>query len=113
MTHEMKLQREPFEIIKSGKKTVELRLYDEKRSRISIGDTVAFSLMNEPENRIFCTVTEILRFPDFKALYESIPQRRLGYSDTDTVSYLDMQKYYPEDEQKRFGVVAFGIKLCV
>ena len=31
MTHEMRLHDEPFNLIKNGTKTIELRLYDEKR----------------------------------------------------------------------------------
>ena len=31
MKHEMKLNNGPFEQIKNGTKTIELRLYDEKR----------------------------------------------------------------------------------
>ena len=33
MLHKMKLQESPFERIKSGTKTVEFRLYDEKETR--------------------------------------------------------------------------------
>ena len=42
MTHNMKLNDAPFETIKNGKKTIELRLYDEKRRKIKIGDTICF-----------------------------------------------------------------------
>ena len=34
MLHEMKLQNGPFNSIKNGKKTIELRLYDEKRQKV-------------------------------------------------------------------------------
>ena len=54
MTHEMKLRREPFDMIKSGAKTYELRLYDQKRALIKVGDTIVFTEMNAPENRICC-----------------------------------------------------------
>ena len=36
MLHKMKLQEDPFERIKNGTKTVEFRLYDEKRRTIQI-----------------------------------------------------------------------------
>ena len=36
---EMKLDKAPFEKIKSGEKTIELRLYDAKRWKIRIGVT--------------------------------------------------------------------------
>ena len=39
----MKLHPAPFEMIKSGKKTIELRLYDEKRRKIKVGDEIIFT----------------------------------------------------------------------
>ena len=56
MLHKMKLQESPFERIKNGTKTVEFRLYDEKRSKIKIGDQIEIIVVDntdldlEPEN---------------------------------------------------------------
>jgi ASC-1-like (ASCH) protein len=44
MLHQMKLQPNPFEQIKNGSKTLELRLNDEKRQLIKVGDEIEFSL---------------------------------------------------------------------
>lgn len=41
--HPMKLNPAPFEMIKSGQKTVEFRLLDEKRQRIKEGDRIVFT----------------------------------------------------------------------
>ena len=38
MIHNMKLQPEPFEMIKSGQKTYELRLWDAKRQKTSVAN---------------------------------------------------------------------------
>ena len=38
MLHKMKLNESPFERIKNGTKTIEFRLYDEKRQKIKIRD---------------------------------------------------------------------------
>ena len=40
--HVMNLTPSPLEKIRSGIKTIELRLYDEKRQAVSIGDTITF-----------------------------------------------------------------------
>lgn len=37
MKHRMNLHKAPFEMIRSGAKTIELRLYDEKRKKIKAG----------------------------------------------------------------------------
>ena len=38
----MKLNSEMFDKVKSGKKTYEVRLLDEKRQKIGVGDTIIF-----------------------------------------------------------------------
>ena len=42
MTHHMNLNPQPFSMIADGTKTIELRLLDEKRSLISVGDTLIY-----------------------------------------------------------------------
>ena len=43
MKYNMKLNNEPFNLIKNGTKTVELRLNDEKRKLLNIGDKIEFT----------------------------------------------------------------------
>lgn len=52
MVRKMKLNTAPFELIRSGKKIFELRLYDDKRRKLEIGDTIIFSNVSEPEEQI-------------------------------------------------------------
>ena len=40
MIHKMKLNESPFERIKDGTKTIEFRLYDDKRKKVKIGDEI-------------------------------------------------------------------------
>lgn len=42
MEHEMKLQDKYYNYILNGTKRIELRLYDEKRQQIKIGDIIKF-----------------------------------------------------------------------
>lgn len=46
MIHEMKLQPKYFNYILNGTKRIELRLYDEKRQTIKVGDIIKF--LKEP-----------------------------------------------------------------
>ena len=41
--HQLQLATVPFEAITSGVKTIESRLYDEKRQTIQLGDTIIFT----------------------------------------------------------------------
>ena len=43
MLHKMRLNKEPFDEMKNGTKTIEFRLYDEKRQKVKIGDKIEFS----------------------------------------------------------------------
>lgn len=51
MEHSMKLNAEPFEAIRNHKKTVEIRLNDEKRQKVKIGDTIVFTNIDDSEKK--------------------------------------------------------------
>ena len=108
--HEMKLHASPFEMIKSGKKTIELRLYDEKRQRIKEGDVIAFTNTSNGE-KMRATVKALHCFDSFEELYKTLPLLQCGYTaeDIDTAQPSDMEQYYSADEQKKYSVV--GIEL--
>ena len=110
MHHNMKLKPEPFEKIKSGKKTMELRLYDEKRQLLSVGDIITFTNM-ETSEQLTVNVIGLHRFDSFKDLYEYIDKKLIGYNEEDEVDPNHMNQYYSEEEQEKYGVLAIEIKL--
>ncbi len=68
MLHKMKLQRDPFEKIRQGKKTVELRLYDEKRQGVQMGDEIEFTDLTEPSRKLLTKVLRLHLFDSFEEL---------------------------------------------
>lgn len=108
--HNMKLHASPFNMIKSGEKTIELRLYDEKRRLILEGDTIVFTNTATGE-KLTAQVKKLHRFDSFEALYQALPLLQCGYTaeDIHTAHPSDMELYYSADEQKKYGVV--GIEL--
>lgn len=106
----MKLQPQPFEAIKSGRKDIEMRLYDEKRKQIKKEDLIEFTNLETGE-KILCKVTDLHIFSSFKQLYAHFDKKRLGYHENETAKPSDMEKYYPKSEQAQFGVVGIEIKL--
>lgn len=109
--HKMKLKPVPFDKIKSGEKSIELRLYDKKRQQVKIGDKIAFT--NIATGEVIKTfVANLHRFATFDELYGSLPLLKCGYTieNVDEAKPSDMEQYYSVDEQKRYGVV--GIELC-
>jgi len=110
--HEMKLKPSPFEKIKSGQKTIELRLYDEKRQQIKVGDGITFTNTSTGE-QVRAIVRKLHRFDSFAELYRTLPLLQCGYTaeDVDKAHPSDMEQYYSTEEQEKYGVV--GIELCV
>ena len=106
----MKLHASPFEKMKAGQKTIELRLFDEKRQRIKAGDEIIFTNMGNGE-KICATVKKLHRFDSFEELYKTLPLLQCGYTaeDIDTAQPSDMEQYYSVEVQNKYGVV--GIEL--
>ena len=85
MTHYMNLASLPFEQIVSGAKTIELRLYDEKRQAVSEGDTIIFT--NLADNRqITVRVIRLHIFDTFIELYRNLPLSKCGYTEQELFS---------------------------
>ena len=100
--HSMRLQRQPFEAIRLEQKTIEMRLYDEKRRQIAVGDSITFRCDGE---ELTVRVIALHRFPDFAALYAALPHSKLGSTDPK-----DMEQYYSQEEQRKYGVLGIEIK---
>lgn len=109
-THHMKLYREPFAMIVSGVKDIELRLNDEKRRCIRVGDTIVFTCGAET---VTAEVIALHRFSSFAQLYQALPLERCGYTreELDTAKPEDMYAYYTRSQEMRYGVL--GIELAV
>ena len=113
MVHNMKLNPKPYGMIKSGAKTIELRLYDEKRQSVAIGDEIVFTNLEDENDKIRTRVLNLHRFSSFEELYDELPLEKCGYTSENVknASHEDMEEYYSHDEQSRYGVV--GIELEV
>ena len=110
MMHKMRLNDRPFNMIKSGDKTIEMRLNDEKRRLINVGDKIEF------QNRItldiiYCKVVKLHKYDNFYELYKHFNKKELGYKENEKASYTDMDKYYSNEEQNKYGVVGIEIAL--
>ena len=111
MLHTMELKQEPFEKIRDGDKTIELRLYDEKRQQVQVGDYIEFSLIDNPMEKLQTRVTALHRFYSFQKLYASLPKEKLGYKPDETPEPNHMDEYYSHEDQEKYGVVGIEIEL--
>lgn len=109
--HRMHLEPKAYARMEDEKKTIELRLYDEKRRRIQAGDVIRFESTEDETDVLFARVTGMRFFASFDELYAALPLDACGYApeEVKAASPRDMDKYYPPEEQKKWGVV--GIEL--
>ena len=112
MTHTMRLHPEPFDAIKNGSKTIELRLNDEKRRLITIGDTIVF-FCTEDERCLQVKVINLFAFKTFADLYNTLPLEKCGYRKENlaSASFHDMYQYYTLEQEKCHGVLGIEIQV--
>ncbi len=110
MTHTMKLKNKPFELILKRLKSVEIRLYDDKRRIIKIGDSIDF--VNIDDGRLISAeVIGIRHYNNFIELYDNFDPKDLGYGEDDSPAPSDMLEYYREEDIEKWGTCAITIKL--
>lgn len=108
--HEMKLRPAPFRAIAEGRKTVELRLFDEKRRELRVGDRIRFTETAAPSRTLITRICGLHRYDDFAALYRHYTPAAMGYGEGEAARPEDMEAYYSREEQARCGVLAIEIE---
>ena len=106
----MNLQPKYFDFIKDGTKRIELRLFDEKRQRIGLGDTIEFT---KSENEKFkAEVIGLLRYNSFNDLFEDFDISILADKSMTKQELLDvLSEFYTPEKQAEFGVLGIRLKL--
>lgn len=112
MIHKMKLWNDAFEKIQNNTKTIEMRLNDEKRSLIKIGDMIEFTntATNEAITR---SVKNLFQYNSFEKLYANHDKRLIGYEADEKENPSDMLKYYSKEDINIFGVLAIELNTPV
>ena len=112
MEHEMKLQPEYYNFILNGTKRIEIRLFDEKRQQIKIGDTIKF--LNEPElNESFnAKVVGLLRYNSFEDMFKDFDISILSDKSMTKDELIDvLEEFYTKEKQTKYGVLGIRIEL--
>ncbi len=107
----MHLQKTPFENIKCGKKTIEMRLNDEKRSVIKENDIIIFIKIGSNTEYLKTRVKALHKYKNFEELYKNFDKISLGYAKNEIAKPDDMTKYYPKEEIEKYGVVGIEIEI--
>ena len=106
----MNLQPKYFDFIKDGTKRIELRLYDEKRQSIQLGDIIEFA--KSDDEKFKAKVVGLLRYNSFANLFEDFDISILADSSMTKQELLEvLGEFYSEEKQAEFGVIGIRIKL--
>ena len=111
MLHHMKLQPKYFEYIQNGTKRIELRLNDEKRSLIQLGDEIEF--LKEPSltETMKVKVVGLLRYQTFTDLFKDFDISVLASPSMTKEELLSvLQEFYTIEKQKQYGVLGIRIE---
>ena len=112
MTHEMKLKVIYFDKIKSGEKIYEVRLNDEKRKLINVGDFILFKREPELREEIKAQVKDLIYFKSFNELVGSLPLSKVGFDKYIKSAVVDIyRQFYNEQDENKYGVVAIKIEI--
>ena len=112
MIHEMKLQPEYFNFILNGTKRIEIRLNDEKRQKIKLGDKIKF--LKEPDltESFEAKVVELLKYDSFETLFKDYDISILSdKSMTKEELKFTLEKFYSKEKQQQYGVLGIRIEL--
>ena len=105
----MKLNEGPFERMKNGTKTIEFRLYDEKRQQIKIGDQIEFSKLPDLQEKLLVDVMELYREDSFENLFRKL------YNDEEEITRKTKAMYeiYSPEKEQQYGILGIKIKINV
>lgn len=111
MEHILKLQPKYFDYINNGTKRIELRLYDEKRQKIVIGDTIIFQKEPELKTTMKVKVIGLLRYNLFEELFEDFDIEIMADKSMTKQELLNvLEEFYTLEKQKQYGVVGIRIE---
>ena len=102
-THTMSLKEKYFNLIFKGEKNVELRLFDEKRKQINVGDTITF-IKSGSDARFDIRVVGLVRAANFERLFDIVNPKKCGFANIDE-AIQTMEQFYDKEAQRKNGVI--------
>lgn len=108
--HQMNLQERYFDYIQTGTKRIELRLYDDKRRQIKLGDEIEFAKSDTA--KLKAQVIGLLLYNSFEELFEDLPIELLADKTMTKSELLEvLGEFYTDEQQQKYGVVGIRLKI--
>ncbi len=105
--HEMGIYKRYFDLIASGRKTVEIRVADAARQRIRPGSLIRFRCRDE---EVLTRVTRVTRYAGFDEMFDHESPTSVNPTATREEQLAGIRQIYPP-EREALGVVAIGLAL--
>ena len=107
ITHDLHINEEYFEKIKSGEKIYEGRLFDEKRKKFNEGDIIKFYSGNQ---YFYALIEERKIFKNFVEMADNVEKGELGFKEKSKNDMIKTYRsFYTIEDELRFGVVIFKV----
>lgn len=111
---EIHLHPRPFAKIRDGSKTIEMRLNDEKRRKMAVGDVLTF-ICRETGETFSARLAARLEYPTFAELLDAHDPVAMGYGpewdDRLRAGDHGMYAWYSPEEEARWGVVGLQLEV--
>lgn len=110
MKHIMKLQAESFNRIKNGTKKIELRLFDEKRQLIKLGDIIEFQKEPDKDDTVETKVVALFNYPTFRDLINDFSIDNFGDENKEILTK-NVYTFYSNEDEKVYSVLGIKVEL--
>ena len=101
------LHSDVYEIVKAGTKNIEVRINDEKRRKLQVGDTLIFLKRPDEIESIKARVIGLEYYKNFEELVEHYDMEQLYLKSYTKNHFLkELSRFYSKEEQDEYGVVA-------
>ena len=108
----MSLQHTYYDMIKSGDKDIELRLYDEKRRKMRNNDIVLLYDVQNPSDYMKCKIVRLHIAKSFADLATKISFPRTGFLSLDKLMSA-ISKFYDSDMESKYGIVGIELEIIL
>lgn len=111
-TYEMKLQPEYYNFILNGTKRIEIRLNDEKRQLIKLGDILEIKKEPDLSESFKVKVVGLLRYNSFEDMFNDFDISILADKSMTKEELINvLEQFYTKDMQNKYGVLGIRIEL--
>ena len=101
------LKDEIFDLVKNGSKNIEIRLYDEKRRKLNVGDILIFYKNGDESKKVIAKVEELNIFDNIEELVNNYDLRNMYFEDSSKEELISIfNERYSKDKQEEYKVVA-------